>query len=135
MRRIFISFLIVLFMALMVILPLGAQDLSATVAASEDEYIELRSWDVVTARRDTYLGKKVSIESYYAGIADGILGNPPTVNLPKVSYFCTFTEEVLDKLLELEQSILRNYRFYGTVIIGFDRSPALQIEDVKQGAP
>ena len=100
-------------------------------AISENEYIELRTWDAVIARRDEYLGRKVSIESYFAGIREGIFGNPPTANLPSISYFCTFSDEVLDKLLELEQNFLRSYRFFGTVIIGSDRSLALHIEDVR----
>lgn len=69
-------------------------------------YIEIKSWDVITLKPETYIRQKVKlVETFY-----GVEGK----NEINVGFkLCTFEPPLIDKLLEMEK--WKKYTFFGTI--------------------
>lgn len=93
------------------------------LSSVSNDYIEIKSWDVVKLKKSDYIGKKVKVKSKYLGP-----NSNGSVYLLNVDPNCTYDESLIDKLLSLKT--YDEYTFYGTVKIK-NSTPSLHIEGIE----
>ena len=73
---------------------------------TNDEYLEVNTWDLIDLKSESYIGKKVKFTGEFYGVI-----SKDKVNVKLRG--CTFDNTLIDKILTLEN--YKKYSFYGII--------------------